>query len=66
MPNVPMTMLDAQRGAIVAALRYTRGDMAGAAYHLGIGRATIYRKVKDYEIQSWEWAETAQARGAGC
>jgi transcriptional regulator of acetoin/glycerol metabolism len=51
----PLTMVEAQRSAIVEALRYTRGDMSGAAWFLGIGRATIYRKVRDYEIMPEEW-----------
>ena len=63
---MPMSMVEAQRHAIVAALRYTYGDMAGSAYHLGIGRATIYRKVRDYEIQVEEWAEIEKGRAVGC
>jgi len=32
--------------AIVCALRETGGDMAAAAHLLGIGKTTLYRKLK--------------------
>ena len=34
------------------ALEYTKGDRAVAAHLLGIGRTTLYRKLKEYEIAS--------------
>jgi len=36
------------REAIVNALRFTKGDRTLAALLLGIGRTTLYRKLKDY------------------
>jgi DNA-binding NtrC family response regulator len=47
---VPLAELE--RRAIVNALEYTRGDRAVAAHLLGIGRTTLYRKLKEYELAS--------------
>ena len=46
-PVVPLAELE--RRAIVDALQYTRGDRNAAAVLLGIGRTTLYRKLKEYE-----------------
>jgi DNA-binding NtrC family response regulator len=45
---VPLAELE--RRAILNALEYTRGDRAVAAHLLGIGRTTLYRKLKEYEL----------------
>jgi transcriptional regulator with PAS, ATPase and Fis domain len=45
---VPLTELE--RRAIIQALEITRGDRAIAAQLLGIGRTTLYRKLKEYEV----------------
>src|SRR5581483_8923369 len=45
-PVLPLSELE--KRAIVAALEYTRGDRAVAAHLLGIGRTTLYRKLKEY------------------
>ena len=45
-----MTMADVERAAIEAALRETRGNRRLAAEKLGIGERTLYRKLKDYEM----------------
>lgn len=45
---VPLTELE--RRAIIQALEITRGDRAVAAQLLGIGRTTLYRKLKEYEV----------------
>ncbi|UCD23527.1 MAG: sigma-54-dependent Fis family transcriptional regulator [Gemmatimonadota bacterium] len=45
-----MTMADVERAAIEAALRETRGNRRRAAEKLGIGERTLYRKLKDYEL----------------
>jgi DNA-binding NtrC family response regulator len=45
---VPLAELE--RRAILNALDYTRGDRAVAAHLLGIGRTTLYRKLKEYEL----------------
>jgi len=47
---IPLDVLE--RRAIIHALEYTKGDRAVAAHLLGIGRTTLYRKLKEYEIAS--------------
>jgi sigma-54 dependent transcriptional regulator, acetoin dehydrogenase operon transcriptional activator AcoR len=39
-----------ERDAIVDALAAHQGDKAAAALALGMSRATIYRKIRDYAI----------------
>ncbi len=39
-----------ERRAIMNALDYTKGDRAVAAHLLGIGRTTLYRKLKEYQL----------------
>jgi DNA-binding NtrC family response regulator len=45
-----MTMADVERAAIDAALRETGGNRRRAAEKLGIGERTLYRKLKDYQL----------------
>ncbi len=45
-------LLELERRAIMGALEYTNGDRAVAAHLLGIGRTTLYRKLKEYELAS--------------
>ena len=40
-----------ERRAIMNALEYTKGDRAVAAHLLGIGRTTLYRKLKEYQLE---------------
>ncbi|WP_051669576.1 sigma-54 interaction domain-containing protein [Bryobacter aggregatus] len=47
-PIVPLAELEKQ--AILRALEYTKGDRLTAASLLGIGRTTLYRKLKEYEL----------------
>jgi DNA-binding NtrC family response regulator len=47
-PVIPLAELE--RTAIMQALDHTRGDRALAAYLLGIGRTTLYRKLKGYDV----------------
>ena len=47
-PVLPLT--EVERRAILQALEYTRGDRAVAAHLLGIGRTTLYRKLKEYQL----------------
>jgi DNA-binding NtrC family response regulator len=47
---IPLTELE--RRAIMNALDYTKGDRAVAAHLLGIGRTTLYRKLKEYNLVS--------------
>ncbi len=45
---IPLNELE--RRAIMNALEYTKGDRAVAAHLLGIGRTTLYRKLKEYNL----------------
>ncbi|MGD1090580.1 MAG: sigma-54 dependent transcriptional regulator [Bryobacteraceae bacterium] len=45
---IPLAELE--RRAIMNALDYTKGDRAIAAHLLGIGRTTLYRKLKEYQL----------------
>jgi DNA-binding NtrC family response regulator len=47
-PVVPIAELE--KRAILQALEHTKGDRARAAYLLGIGRTTLYRKLKEYGL----------------
>ena len=42
-------LAEVEKRAILDAIRYTKGDRTVAAALLGIGRTTLYRKLKDYE-----------------
>jgi len=43
-------LVELERRAIMNALEYTKGDRAVAAHLLGIGRTTLYRKLKEYHV----------------
>jgi DNA-binding NtrC family response regulator len=45
-------LMELERRAILNALEYTKGDRAVAAHLLGIGRTTLYRKLKEYQLAS--------------
>ena len=45
-----MPLAEVEKRAILAALEYTRGDRTVAAAMLGIGRTTLYRKLKEYGL----------------
>jgi transcriptional regulator with PAS, ATPase and Fis domain len=47
-PILPLNQME--RNAILDALEYTKGDRAIAANLLGIGRTTLYRKLKEYQL----------------
>jgi DNA-binding NtrC family response regulator len=47
---VVIPLAELERRAIINALEYTKGDRALAAQLLGIGRTTLYRKVKEYRL----------------
>lgn len=55
----PRSLIEVERDAIVAALRYTRGNRDGAAWILGIGRSTLYRKMRSLEIEPPEYMALA-------
>lgn len=45
-----VTLMQMERQAIIDALEYTKGDRGIAANLLGIGRTTLYRKLKEYQL----------------
>lgn len=55
-PGEPHTLEDLERRAIVNALETAGGDRLRAAKLLGIGKTTIYRKLKEYGIDESEVA----------
>ena len=46
-----MPLAAVEKQMIIQTLRFTRGDRAKAAQMLGIGRTTLYRKIKEYRIE---------------
>jgi DNA-binding NtrC family response regulator len=46
-----MRMADVERAAIAAALKASRGNRRKAAEALGIGERTLYRKLKEYQLE---------------
>jgi two-component system NtrC family response regulator len=49
-PAKPPALKDIEKSAILSALRYCRGNVKEAASVIGISRATIHRKIKEYGI----------------
>jgi two-component system response regulator HydG len=47
-----VSLLVLERRAINRAMRETNGDKLAAARLLGIGKTTLYRKLKQYDSQS--------------
>lgn len=45
-----LPLMEVEKRAIIRTLEYTRGDRAVAANLLGIGRTTLYRKLKEYRL----------------
>jgi DNA-binding NtrC family response regulator len=45
-----LPLAEVERRAILQAIEHTRGDRALAAHLLGIGRTTLYRKLKEYGV----------------
>jgi DNA-binding NtrC family response regulator len=43
-------LADVEKRAIIQAIEYTKGDRTVAAAMLGIGRTTLYRKLKEYGL----------------
>jgi DNA-binding NtrC family response regulator len=48
---VIMPLCEIEKRAILEALHYTKGDHTTAAHLLGIGRTTLYRKLKEYRLE---------------
>jgi DNA-binding NtrC family response regulator len=44
------SLTEMERTAIIRALEYTKGDRVMAAHLLGIGRTTLYRKLKEFHL----------------
>ncbi len=51
-PSGVIPLAELERRAILNALEYTKGDRAIAAHLLGIGRTTLYRKLKEYHMEN--------------
>jgi DNA-binding NtrC family response regulator len=49
-PRDIVPLAEMERRHILRVMDYTRGDRASAAMHLGIGRTTLYRKLKEYGL----------------
>ncbi len=50
-PEAPRTLEDLERDAIVAALTRCNGNISQVVRELGIGRTTLYRKIKKYDLK---------------
>ncbi len=46
--NEPLSLAEVERRAILSTVRECGGEKAAAAHHLGIGKSTLYRKLKGY------------------
>jgi DNA-binding NtrC family response regulator len=62
--GVVLPLQEVERRAIEQALAYTRGDRSMAAHLLGIGRTTLYRKLKEYGHPPAHGTATADTPGA--
>ena len=51
---VILPLSEIEKRAILEALAYTKGDHTTAAQLLGIGRTTLYRKLKEYRLEGPE------------
>jgi len=51
LPTADLTLKDAERELILRALRETGGNRSLAARKIGISRRTLYRKLKQYQIE---------------
>ena len=51
-PSPVPPLRETEKQAIIEALKHSGGDRAKAAQLLGIGRTTLYRKLKEYQIQN--------------
>jgi transcriptional regulator with PAS, ATPase and Fis domain len=49
-PTQILPLMEVERRAIMRTLEYARGDRSVAANLLGIGRTTLYRKLKEYRL----------------
>ncbi len=52
LPHIPRSLRELEREGIIAALRATNGNKAQAAQILEIDRSTLYKKIKEYDIET--------------
>jgi DNA-binding protein Fis len=45
---MPLALAEVERRHILEVVEHTRGDLTAAAHILGIGKTTLYRKLKLY------------------
>ena len=50
LPQGVLPLAEVEKRAILSAMEYTKGDRTVAAAMLGIGRTTLYRKLKEYGL----------------
>ena len=55
-------MAELEKRTILNALTQVNGDKMLAARLLGIGKTTLYRKLKEYESRNWAVGVSAGAR----
>jgi two-component system response regulator HydG len=48
------SIAEMERAAILGTIRQLKGDKLLAAKLLGIGKTTLYRKLKEYGVHEWE------------
>ncbi len=48
------SIAEIEKHAILGTIRHLRGDKLLAAKLLGIGKTTLYRKLKEYGVQEWD------------
>jgi DNA-binding NtrC family response regulator len=53
-PRKIIPLHEVEKRAIIEALEQTKGDRGVTAMMLGIGRTTLYRKLKEYRLESFE------------
>jgi DNA-binding NtrC family response regulator len=51
-PDPPLSLNEVEKKQIMRALRETHGSKSAAARALGIGKTTLYRKLKEYDFSS--------------
>jgi two-component system response regulator HydG len=61
-PSGIVPIAELERHTILNALTQVNGDKMLAARLLGIGKTTLYRKLKEYESQTWTVGQTMSAR----
>ena len=51
------TMEEVKKHTLIDALKQTNGNREKAAQLLGIGERTVYRKIKEYKLNSQDWTD---------